>query len=71
MLQDVSRHFSTELSEVAEEEYPRNPVGRETIDTIRDYTAKATRSRSGKNLHSFCDQVQRQPKGNLLGPLYR
>jgi hypothetical protein len=31
MLQDGSRHFSTELSEVAEEEYPRNRVGRETF----------------------------------------
>src|SRR5215467_3707078 len=40
------------------------PFGPETFDTIRDYTAKPTRSRSGKNLHSFCGQVQRGPKGN-------
>jgi len=28
MWQDVSQHFSAELSEVAEEECPRNPLGR-------------------------------------------
>src|SRR5215467_6117268 len=49
------------------------PFGPETFDTIRDYTAKPTRSRSGKNLHSFCGQVQRGPKGNPRNrsPLYR
>jgi len=61
MLQDVSRHVSTELSEVAEEEYPRNPVGLERFDAIRDYR----RNRRVRDQVKTCIPFVIGPKGNL------
>ena len=69
MLQDVSRHFSTELSEVAEEEYPRNPVGLERFDAIRDYRRK----RRVQDQVKTCIPFAIKSRGSLrvVGPLYR
>lgn len=54
-----------ELSRVAEEERPRNAVGRRQFGANRDYTAKKPRPKIRKKLHSFCSQVQKssQPSG--------